>query len=61
MLSEDLQGGHGPTARLPAERLRKMVAAYYRERGWTVDGKLPRAMVTDLGLDDLVSAPAGAV
>jgi aldehyde:ferredoxin oxidoreductase len=54
-LSEDLPAGSGPGAVLPAERLREMVAAYYRERGWTADGHVPEALVSALGLDDLAA------
>jgi len=53
MLSEGLPAGQGPGARLPAERLHTMVAAYYRARGWTPDGRVPSAIIASLKLDDL--------
>jgi aldehyde:ferredoxin oxidoreductase len=53
MLSERLPAGPGPGAALPAERLRGMVSAYYRERGWTADGRVPDDLVRSLGLSDL--------
>jgi aldehyde:ferredoxin oxidoreductase len=59
MLSEGLPAGLGPGARLPAERLREMVAAYYRERGWTPDGRVPREAIDALGLADLNPSAAG--
>jgi aldehyde:ferredoxin oxidoreductase len=37
-LSEGLPAGTAPGATLPRERLRAMIAAYYRERGWNEDG-----------------------
>jgi aldehyde:ferredoxin oxidoreductase len=61
MLSEDLPADRGPAARLPADRLRTMVAAYYRERGWTADGGVPPAAAAVLGLADLFSAPTEAI
>jgi aldehyde:ferredoxin oxidoreductase len=36
---------------LSRERLGSMIAAYYRERGWTEDGRVPRELRADLGLD----------
>jgi aldehyde:ferredoxin oxidoreductase len=36
---------------LPEARLREMVAAYYRERGWGADGRVPAALRAELGLD----------
>jgi aldehyde:ferredoxin oxidoreductase len=59
MLSENLPAGLGPGARLPAGRLQDMVAAYYRDRGWTSDGLVPESLVADLGLDELARIPAG--
>jgi aldehyde:ferredoxin oxidoreductase len=53
MLADGLPAGQGRGARLPAERLQEMVAAYYRERGWTRGGEVPPAVVAALGLDDL--------
>jgi len=59
ILSEALPAAEGPGARLPAVRLKEMVAAYYRERGWTDDGQVPLAAVSGLCLDDLGFTPAG--
>ena len=39
-------------AYLPRARLDEMIAAYYRARGWTVDGRVPRSLRRSLGLDD---------
>jgi aldehyde:ferredoxin oxidoreductase len=60
MLSEGLPVGPSPGAELPAERLRDMVAAYYRERGWIPDGRVPPASIASLGLDDLNPGTVGA-
>jgi hypothetical protein len=38
-----------------------MVAAYYRDRGWTSDGLVPESLVADLGLDELSRNPTGAI
>jgi aldehyde:ferredoxin oxidoreductase len=40
-LSEGLPAGTAPGATLPRERLRAMIAAYYKERGWNEDGTVP--------------------
>ena len=56
ILSEGLPSGLGPGARLPAERLREMVRAYYRERGWTDEGHVPADGLPALGLDELRQA-----
>ena len=53
MLSQALPAGQGPGAELPEGRLREMVRAYYRERGWTPAGCVPPGVVRALGLDDL--------
>jgi aldehyde:ferredoxin oxidoreductase len=37
---------------LPRARLEDMIAAYYRARGWTVEGRVPRPLREALGLDD---------
>jgi aldehyde:ferredoxin oxidoreductase len=52
MLSEGLPPAAGPEASLPAERLREMVAAYYRERGWDDRGHVPDCQIDDLGLSE---------
>jgi aldehyde:ferredoxin oxidoreductase len=48
-LSEGLPAGTAPGASLPRERLRAMIAAYYKERGWNVDGTLPESSAEDRG------------
>jgi aldehyde:ferredoxin oxidoreductase len=58
MLSEGLPAGIGPGASLPAERLREMVRAYYRERGWSTVGQVPAALLDDLDLADFGTIPA---
>jgi aldehyde:ferredoxin oxidoreductase len=55
-LSEGLPAG-GADARLPRERLEAMVSAYYAARGWDDQGRVPPALVEELGLHDL--APPG--
>jgi aldehyde:ferredoxin oxidoreductase len=52
-LSEGLPAGASAGAVLPAERLREMVGAYYAARGWDAAGRVPTALVEDLGLTDL--------
>jgi aldehyde:ferredoxin oxidoreductase len=52
-LSEGLAMGADKDARLPAERLRAMVAAYYGERGWDEEGRPAAALVEELGLLEL--------
>jgi aldehyde:ferredoxin oxidoreductase len=59
MLSEGLPAGLGPGACLPAERLRAMINAYYRERGWTPDGQVPHEAIDALDLADLNPAANG--
>jgi aldehyde:ferredoxin oxidoreductase len=54
-LSEGLAAGSAAQAVLPAERLREMIDAYYRERGWHEDGGVPAAMVRQMELMDLSS------
>lgn len=53
MLSEGLPSGIGPAASLPAERLHEMIQAYYRERGWTVEGRVPERLIEELELADM--------
>ena len=51
-LSQGLPGDNDVDARLPRERLQSMVAAYYRERGWTENGMPPTERVRELGLEE---------
>lgn len=37
---------------LSRSRLRTMIAAYYRERGWTEQGRVPERLRAELGLGD---------
>jgi aldehyde:ferredoxin oxidoreductase len=37
---------------LPRARLETMIAAYYQARGWSDDGRVPKALRVQLGLDD---------
>jgi aldehyde:ferredoxin oxidoreductase len=55
MLSERLPAGNGSTAALPAERLHEMIAAYYCERGWDSDGRVPDSLIQSLDLSDLTA------
>jgi aldehyde:ferredoxin oxidoreductase len=54
-LSEGLPAGTEADARLPQERLTAMVRAYYAERGWSADGRVPDAQADELGLTDFPS------
>ena len=53
-LTEQLPQGSSTGAVLPRERLEAMIAAYYRERGWTAAGTVPDEAARALGLGDLV-------
>jgi aldehyde:ferredoxin oxidoreductase len=53
MLSERLPAGLAPGSVLPEGRLREMILAYYRDRGWSADGFVPADSVHSLGLSDL--------
>jgi len=37
---------------LSRARLQTMIAAYYRERGWTEQGRVPGGLRAELGLED---------
>lgn len=49
-LAEGLAAGANGEARLPRERLDRMIAAYYEARGWQEDGRLPEAVQTAFDL-----------
>ncbi len=51
-LTEGLRAG-AAEARLPPQRLREMIQAYYQARGWDKEGRVPAAQVRELGLADL--------
>ncbi|MSR31040.1 MAG: aldehyde:ferredoxin oxidoreductase [Gemmataceae bacterium] len=53
-LQEPLPLAGGGSANLPAERLEKMIAAYYHHRGWTTEGQIPSGELTALGLDPIL-------
>src|SRR5262249_21124177 len=53
-LSEGLPDGAVAGAILPRERLQKMIQAYYAARGWTCEGRVPRSLVSELRLADVV-------
>ncbi len=55
-LEEPLAGPDGSVARLTREGLERMVAAYYRARGWNPDGTLPPAALEALGLAGVAPA-----
>ncbi len=59
MLSEGLPPGIGPGASLPAERLQTMVQAYYRDRGWTEEGRVPEQVLRALDLGDWLVEKCG--
>ncbi len=52
-LGEGLALSAGAEATLPRGRLEAMVAAYYAARGWDTAGRVPAAVVEELGLHDL--------
>jgi aldehyde:ferredoxin oxidoreductase len=52
-LTEGLSATAEREARLPAERLRAMVQAYYAARGWDHDGRIPSEQIAELTLTDL--------
>ncbi|HEY8505709.1 MAG TPA: aldehyde ferredoxin oxidoreductase family protein [Gemmataceae bacterium] len=54
-LSEGLPEGAAPGATLPRERLREMVRAYYRVRGWDEQGRVPPGVVRELRLDEFLT------
>jgi aldehyde:ferredoxin oxidoreductase len=45
------------TRGLSAERLNAMIAAYYQERGWDRDGRVPRSLRSELQIDDAAFGP----
>jgi aldehyde:ferredoxin oxidoreductase len=58
MLETPLELGSGRTATLTADRLRSMVAGYYRARGLDAEGRVATADMADLLLD--AGAPTGS-
>jgi aldehyde:ferredoxin oxidoreductase len=52
-LSEGLPTGVTAGATLPRERLEAMVRAYYAARGWDESGRVPNALMVELGVNDL--------
>jgi aldehyde:ferredoxin oxidoreductase len=46
---------------LPRARLAAMIAAYYEARGWTSDGRVPKSLRKELGLDDPAFGGAAGV
>src|SRR5262245_38038538 len=55
-LAEGLPAG-GREAALPRERLEAMVKAYYAARGWDEQGRVPAAVVEELGLTEVAASP----
>jgi aldehyde:ferredoxin oxidoreductase len=56
-LAEPLGDGASAGASLTRGELDRMIAAYYRARGWTPEGEVPDAQIRALGLDDLFPVP----
>jgi aldehyde:ferredoxin oxidoreductase len=56
-LSDGLELDSGRTAKLPAERLRAMIDAYYEARGLHPDGTPTQATCAELGLGELATIP----
>ena len=57
VLSEKLPSGVVEGVGLTSEELDRMVAQYYRARGWTEDGLIPDSKLRELDLLDLVLEP----
>ncbi|MHC5011197.1 MAG: aldehyde ferredoxin oxidoreductase family protein [Planctomycetota bacterium] len=57
-LDEPLAGGASTGARLRRTDLDRMIASYYRARGWTEEGLIPPQVLTALSLED-VAVPGG--
>jgi aldehyde:ferredoxin oxidoreductase len=55
-LSEPLPNGVAAGATLPRERLESMVQAYYSARGWDSHGHVPRSLIRQLELGDVLRA-----
>lgn len=51
-LSEPLTDGVSAGARLSPDRLAEMIRAYYQGRNWDETGRVPRATISQLHLDD---------
>ena len=60
VLREALPTGVAAGVGLSEEDLERMIAGYYRARGWTEDGLIPQSRLTELGLDDVAAVPAAA-
>jgi aldehyde:ferredoxin oxidoreductase len=52
LLEPDDSAAPPENPRLSRQRLDTMIAAYYRERGWDRDGRVPMSLRRELGLDD---------
>jgi aldehyde:ferredoxin oxidoreductase len=55
-LSEGLALGPNREVLFSRERLEGMVQAYYAERGWGTDGRVPAGLIEELGLTSPVAA-----
>ena len=55
-LSEDATGGNS----LPRKRLQEMIQTYNQARSWDAAGWIPETLLAALGLEDLLTKPAGA-
>lgn len=58
ILSEPLKGGASHGAALSPAQLDRMIAGYYRARGWNEDGSIPPQLVESLDLCDAAAALA---
>ncbi|MCI0439527.1 MAG: aldehyde ferredoxin oxidoreductase C-terminal domain-containing protein, partial [Chloroflexi bacterium] len=54
-LKDKLTGGVVEGVGLTKDDLDMMIRGYYRARGWTEDGLIPEAKVTELGLGDFMA------
>ena len=59
-LQDKLTTGVVEGVRLTQEDLDVMIAGYYRARGWTADGLVPEAKLSELGLEDVVGDAVAA-
>lgn len=53
LLKEPLADGPGKGVVLTEEELRMMIDDYYRAKGWTERGLIPKAKLSELGLEDI--------
>lgn len=50
-LRDPIPDGPGQGVRMEESELREMIASYYKARGWTADGLIPKEKLIELGLE----------